>query len=185
MKKTKTIIILLVLLFFLILSFIFDKQIITIIQVARNFVPLETFFSFILLIEKNFIFYPLIIVVIGAILLWKKKELSLSFILSLIVSLAISILLKTLIARPRPFLVADVTKYSFPSTHTTAAFTAMPFLDKLKWIQIGWFILACLFAFTRIWFGLHYLSDVIAGSILGYGVGFFIKRIWEIKIIKK
>jgi membrane-associated phospholipid phosphatase len=34
-----------------------------------------------------------------------------------------------------------------------------------------WVVLACLIAFSRVYFGLHFLSDVIIGGVIGYGIG--------------
>lgn len=162
-------------LIFLILSFFFDKQILAVIQSLRH--PfLDSFFSTILFIEKDFIFYPMIIVLtISFLFLLKRKQAILPFIISMGISALFSYLLKISILRQRPF---STELNSFPSGHATIAFTPLPFLSK--GIAIVWLVFACLLAFTRLWFGLHYLSDVIAGAILGYGIALIIK-----KIIKK
>ena len=64
--------------------------------------------------------------------------------------------------------------FSFPSSHAALSFAAIPFLPK-KWV-IPWVVLAALISFSRVYFGLHYLSDVIAGAAIGLMIGFFVKK---------
>ena len=48
--------------------------------------------------------------------------------------------------------------------------------------------LSATIAFSRVYIGVHYPSDVIAGSIFGYALGWFILNLWaeyKIKQIKK
>jgi membrane-associated phospholipid phosphatase len=87
---------------------------------------------------------------------------------------------KTFISRARPADVAyyEVEHFSFPSGHATTAFALYGLLayflyrhyDKSKnqhfylWAA---FILSVLVGFSRIYLGVHYLSDVLAGFLLG------------------
>jgi len=60
---------------------------------------------------------------------------------------------------------------SFPSAHATFSFMMATLLAY--WVpryQIVFFIVAGFIGWTRIYLGLHYPTDVIAGAILGYGV---------------
>lgn len=86
--------------------------------------------------------------------------------------------LKHMIERPRPFLgVPDInllvgkgTSFSMPSSHSStwfaAAFLALCFYRK-SWRFM--YPLSAIIAFSRIYVGAHYPSDVIAGAILGTG----------------
>lgn len=180
LRKIKLISLIAVIALLFILSLVFDKQIVNAIQSVRN--PLfDSVFSGILFIEKGFIFYPLILIITTALLAWKKKKTILPFIISTGIVALISFLLKQAIARPRPF---TLTQDSFPSGHATVAFTPLPFLSRLfsRWIPIIWLIFACIIAFARLWFGLHYLSDLIAGAAIGYGIALGIKKIWLKKL---
>lgn len=88
-----------------------------------------------------------------------------------------NVFLKNLIGRTRPFdvisglvpLITKPTDYSFPSGHTACSF-AVAFLlfRKLpKRYGIPCLILAALIGFSRIYLGVHYASDVLAGAISG------------------
>ncbi|MFB3885090.1 MAG: phosphatase PAP2 family protein [Thermodesulfobacteriota bacterium] len=60
---------------------------------------------------------------------------------------------------------------SFPSGHAVYAFMMATLLSH--WFpryRIVFFILAGLIAWTRIYLGLHYPTDVVAGALLGYGI---------------
>ncbi|GAB3200780.1 undecaprenyl-diphosphatase [Pontibacter aydingkolensis] len=87
---------------------------------------------------------------------------------------------KTFISRARPADVAyyEVVHYSFPSGHATTALALYGLLayflyrhyDKNRyqrlclWLAV---ILILLVGFSRIYLGVHYLSDVLAGFLLG------------------
>jgi len=89
--------------------------------------------------------------------------------------------LKPLIARIRPYdlvegvklLVPAESDYSFPSGHTLSSFAAAValLLCHKKW-GVAALVLASLIAISRLYFYLHYPSDVIAGVILGILLGF-------------
>ena len=60
---------------------------------------------------------------------------------------------------------------SFPSGHTLYAFMMATLLAH--WFPrywIGFFIIAGVIGWTRVYLGLHYPTDVIGGGLLGYGV---------------
>lgn len=97
-------------------------------------------------------------------------------LLSACVALAISAILGDLFYRDRPFvthqviqLIPHAVNASFPSDHATASFV----LATSIWLfrkkdGLGWFVLAALIAISRVWTGVHYPSDIIAGALLGF-----------------
>ena len=95
---------------------------------------------------------------------------------SLILSTVVAKILKKGVSRIRPFLMINnlnikkigIDKYSFPSGHTTAAFTIAVMLSLFYPAAIFLLVpLACLVGISRIYLGVHYPSDVFAGAILG------------------
>ena len=170
-KKIKQIILPLVLAFAFVLSLIFDNKIMSAVQSARTF-GLDSFFSVFLFIEKDIIFYSLIIILAVIIFAYRNKKAIFPFLAGAAIAMLFSLLLKKTISRERPF---SNEFDSFPSDHATAAFSPLSFFSK--GIGIAWFVFACLLACTRLWFGLHYLSDLIAGAAIGYYVPVFVNHL--------
>lgn len=121
---------------------------------------------------------PLQIVAIAAILIavlyyLKKKRAAILLTFGLGGAALINVLLKLFFARDRPDLWATVvteTSYSFPSGHamgsSALAFSLIVLLWPTKWrwwaILIGG-IYTLLIGLTRLYLGVHYPSDIIAG----------------------
>jgi len=81
--------------------------------------------------------------------------------------------------RPRPFvadphailLLSPSHDPSFPSDHATFAFgVAVALFLSLRRIGIIALIFAALIAFARVYVGEHYVTDVLAGAVIGGGV---------------
>ena len=129
---------------------------------------------------------PVIIIVIGVtwiLLLWRKKQMAIHFSSTVLVVYLLNEVLKYLFARPRPeitFLIG-VDGYSFPSAHAMVNTAMYGFIAYLLWN--GWektwmraaavlgsvffiFIIAC----SRVYFSVHYFSDVLAGVSAGMAV---------------
>ena len=100
--------------------------------------------------------------------------------------------LKFLIQRPRPFfeladlqlLIPEPFGYSCPSGHTTASFAAATsiFFYHKKWGSAA-LVLAVLVGFSRMYFTVHYPTDVLFGVALG--VFCAIAAWWTVKKIKE
>lgn len=98
-------------------------------------------------------------------------------VVSLGVATAIYFVLNRIVRRTRPFLaVKGLTmlgskplNYSFPSGHTTSAFAVavVVFLCLPRKFGIPALILAALIAFSRLYIGVHYPTDVLTGFLIG------------------
>lgn len=88
-----------------------------------------------------------------------------------------NLFLKNVVARTRPYevvegltrLIEKQSDYSFPSGHTAASFAAavILFLQLPKKYGIPALILAVLISFSRLYLGVHYPTDVLAGAVSG------------------
>lgn len=122
--------------------------------------------------------YILWIAIFVALYLWKGKKVAVSYALFIFVATMLSLSLKSLFAVPRPEDVRFVIEshgYSMPSGHTTRSFVSAMFLHPLvnnsKSRLLIW-MLAALIGLSRIFAGVHYPSDVLAGALLGSITGY-------------
>lgn len=107
----------------------------------------------------------------------KTRKIGIIYSISLAVGFSLSeLLIKDLVARERPFIADESIKllisapsgYSFPSSHSASSFASAValFLCHKKSGAIA-LAAAFLVAFSRLYFTVHYLSDVLGGIILG------------------
>jgi membrane-associated phospholipid phosphatase len=98
---------------------------------------------------------------------------------TLLVSSAVTGLLKYSIQRKRPFVtypdinhITPEDSYSFPSGHTSTAFalaTSVTIAYPKWYVAAPAYLWASSAAYSRMHFGVHYPSDVIAGALIGRG----------------
>lgn len=137
-------------------------------------------------------------VILGLLLLFNKKTkwMGITVLAALLFTLLVgNLTLKPLVARPRPcwrhpeipLLIANPKDFSFPSGHSMSSFAAATAV--LMWNRragiaalAGAVIMAC----TRLYFYVHYPTDIVAGLLIGVVLGilayWIVKRVgrrWE------
>ena len=129
------------------------------------------------------------------IVLWLKKErkASVYLIYAFILDSILAFSTKLFFQRPRPperFPGLEVLRkeygLSFPSAHSERVFSGAVILGSLyKKFRLSLFVLAMIVAFSRIYIGVHYPSDVVIGSINGIIIGLISLAIPTKKLQKK
>lgn len=162
-----------------IISFILDSRLNSLISSAKN-AEFDAIFG----LFSNFAFLTLLFIAVVSILLFTKKNKQLiKASWAFVIGFLVSHILKLIIQRTRPFsnekelFLTKLPDYSFPSSHAVVAFAMLPILmttyPKYRWLFA---FLAAMIAFSRYYLGLHYLSDVIFGTLIGLLISQLIMR---------
>ncbi|UUZ86338.1 undecaprenyl-diphosphatase [Paenibacillus sp. P26] len=135
--------------------------------------------------DAEYLFY------IGVIIYWfirteSNRRMIVQALTAACLGLAVSGLIGMVYYRDRPFvthvvfqLIKHAANASFPSDHATGAFV----IATTIWLfrkkdGLVWLILAACIAFSRVWTGVHYPSDVLAGALLGIVAAVGVHRIF-------
>jgi len=167
----------------------FDFELLNSFSGLRNAKLAEFFLFFTALAEKEVIFILGLGIIICFLLFNKKKEI-IFLTLSLFAGVLFSEFFKFLIKRERPSVFyslfsAHTISFSFPSGHAVFSVLFYGFVyyvisqflkTRLSRILLFLFIfiLALLIGFSRFYLGVHWLSDVFGGWILGFSLLFFV-----------
>lgn len=144
--------------------------------------PLDAFMLF--MTDFGLLYFALLLI---AFLILKKKYKEIVLIaFTGAFALEISYLSKMIFQTPRPFAAAIVATIpltqasglSMPSLHTAVCFSLWPYMPRIfgnkKPLLILGYILIILIALSRLYLGVHYFSDLIAGGLIGY----FLAKTW-------
>ncbi|QCJ44553.1 undecaprenyl-diphosphatase [Bacillus sp. S3] len=134
--------------------------------------------------KMKFVFFIILVI-----LLFKKKNVTIEAVVSIIISLFLHFIIKSFYFKPRPFkagrvgiLIPSKFDSSFPSKHTLLTFavsTTVLFHQRiLGFIMLGFSFLTGL---SRIWVGHHYPSDIAGSAVLGSLTSAIINKILQRK----
>ena len=126
--------------------------------------------------------FAVILFIILSWIITKQRKVFRHLVLLYAVQSAVIYSLKFLIRRERPLFILEMASKlskgpgeildpSFPSAHSVFAFMMATLLaNQFPRYQVIFFVVAGLIGWTRIYLGLHYPTDVIAGALLGYAI---------------
>jgi undecaprenyl-diphosphatase len=157
------------------LAFLIDNSIARVVLGMQNGGGIRVA-TFITSIGETSTFAAIVLLMTVLFFVYRKPVISLWA--SVIGAFLVGIILKTVIHRPRPFeamnliSIVPTSLSSFPSGHAIAVFSLLPYLSQyFPRHKVYFWIIAILVALSRIYLGVHYLSDVIAGAFIGYCMG--------------
>jgi undecaprenyl-diphosphatase len=116
-------------------------------------------------------------------ILWRRPWVLATTVAAVVASDLLATLLKLAIPRHRPRvhqLVPGPKDHSFPSGHSATAFAGATVLSfYAPRLRVPLFALAALIAFSRVYVGVHWPLDVLAGALLGWLVATALLRLGE------
>ncbi|MBM7502819.1 phosphatase PAP2 family protein [Agromyces aurantiacus] len=116
--------------------------------------------------------------VIGALLVWRRPWAALFFLVAVLASSGLTRLVKLLVGRVRP---EDILVHpdfgSFPSGHSSNAAviaTALGLIFMRTWVWVAGAVYTVLMMLSRMYLGAHWLSDTVAGLLIGAGAALIV-----------
>ena len=160
----------------LVFSFSFDREVLISVMAVRN-----TVLTSLMLLLSNFLFIGLVFVIATVFMFRSGRDFIPMLWLAVGLSAVSSLLLKLVVARPRPYIpmsmvpIVQESSYSFPSTHAAIYFSALMVMAcAAPNLRPAWLVFTSLGLFSRLYLGVHYLSDILGGIILGGIIGYML-----------
>lgn len=152
----------------------FDAGILLWLQNLRG--PLDSVVTFIThLGDKGYLWIALGVILL---LFRRTRRGGFAVLLALLINMFVTnVWLKNAVERVRPYnvieglssLIGEMSSWSFPSGHTSSSFAAAIAAALMTGRKIGIpaIILATLISLSRLYIGVHYPTDVLAGVVIG------------------
>lgn len=128
----------------------------------------------------------IIVIPLMVIFLYFKKDMNVySFVVAGILFFIVSDIIKMLTAEPRPCNVTELSwinnvacesTFSFPSNHASVLTGLTFFMGKYRYVQIAYALWVGVVLFGRVYLGLHYFTDIIAGMALSTAIFYAVYR---------
>lgn len=130
--------------------------------------------------------YGAVWIALALVLAWRSRRVKV-LVLVVLADLAaegLADVLKAAIPRRRPpllypepkTLVHDPHSHSFPSGHATTSFACATVLAlTYPRAAVAFYVLAAAIAFSRVYVGVHWPSDVLAGALLGIAIALLLR----------
>ncbi|MEK6945877.1 MAG: phosphatase PAP2 family protein [Nanoarchaeota archaeon] len=166
----------------------FDNEIVKFFESIRGSILSEILLGVTFISSEIIVFFFL-----TSLFLWQehKRKWILPLWITLLFSAIVGFLLKISVQRLRPYQIEIasifpalketahyVWDFSFPSFNTMLVFCALPILSKeFPKMKYFWITFAAIVGLSRIYFGLHFASDVLAGAVFGYLIGLGILKL--------
>ena len=109
-----------------------------------------------------------------------------------VAAIVVETIFKPIFGRIRPtmdmgaHIIAPASGYSFPSGHATVSWALAVVLASVeKTYAPLWFALALGISLSRIYLGVHFPSDVVAGALIGLAIGHITLHVIRVQLVGK
>ena len=156
--------------------------------------------DFLMVILSETCIYVVILIAIN--FLYGRKKVFPGLVLSVLGSMALGTMLKFITKWPRPcessltfvhsvfvngvlycrdsIFPFEFGTSSFPSVHAAILFAILPFTAYDRRFFVGFLCYAVLTSMSRVYLGVHYPHDVLAGAVMGVLIGEFVMRKFQV-----
>jgi undecaprenyl-diphosphatase len=146
--------------------------------------PFDTLFVWLSRAGSSGLVWVVISIVVG--IVWRRYALFGMTLLTVLVADTSNYLLKDVFDRQRPSaryaepdpLLHPPSSHSFPSGHAATSFACATVIGaSVPKLRVPLYVLAALIAWSRVYVGVHYPADVLAGALYGLAVGLVLVRV--------
>ncbi|MGD1060625.1 MAG: phosphatase PAP2 family protein [Methanomassiliicoccales archaeon] len=128
---------------------------------------------------------PMGFIWVGALFIFRRRDLALYVLVAILIEIAYVYLTKDLVNRPRPYDALPDVQYvaaqlgqSFPSEHAAGAFAVALVLGRReRWTLFPLIFVSTFVGLSRVYIGVHYPTDVVAGAIAGVVIGYYVGKL--------